>query len=180
MAKTEIKNGKLYGSKASAHQHIVQDREPKRWNALGDPVEWTKPLVAEFAQHGGTFTFHNHLTGATDTAADIRGHYFDSAAQAMEKGWTQEEHDIVVEALDLLCQRYGGVWEIQHAKAALPWPTYDDTHHSQIAKFAAGVGLVSEALAYERENKNRPGVVKELEAAQAAPAAEEAGEIVAA
>lgn len=178
MPKTKITGGRLFKStKASAHQHIVQGREPVRWLPNGEAVEYTKELVAEFAHHGGSFSFYNPLTGTTDTAADIRGHFFDSAAQAEEKGWTQEEHDMVVESLDALCDRSGLVQRVERAKAGKPWPTYDETHHSKIVATAELAGFVPEALQYEQENKNRPAVVeglrKALEASQEAAAVED-------
>lgn len=120
-------------------------------------------LTAEFALHGGEGTFHNTLTNSTDVGAEIWGHFFDSAAQAETKGWSQEDHDMVVQTLDRLCaQTPEYVWEVTHAKAAAPWPTYDATHHNTIATLAETLGLAVEALAYEQQEKNRPAVVEKL------------------
>ena len=178
----KITGGKLYGSKASAFQVIVQGKEPIRWNAAGNPVEWQKELVAEFGTHLGEFLAEDFLTKSTERYADIRGHYFDSAQQAEEKGWTQDEHDMVVESVDYQCKltpEY--VWEIKAAKAEKPWPKYDDAHHNAIPGLAEQLGLVAEALVYERQNKNRESVVKGLEDKLAATeVAAEAEEIVAA
>jgi hypothetical protein len=65
---------------------------------------------------------------------------------------------------------------IEEVKAAKPWPSYDDTHHNKIASLASELGLVSEALAYEQENKQRVSVIEQLEAALPT----ESGEFVAA
>lgn len=54
---------------------------------------------------------------------------------------------------------------VEEVKAAKPWPSYDDAHHNKIASLAAELGLVAEALAYEQENKQRPTVLEQLEAA---------------
>lgn len=158
-----ITNGKVYGSKASAYQILVRPRKDV-WNHDGSVLIDTRPaLTAEFAYHGGEFTFHNPLTGSQDIGADIRGHFFDSAEQAREKGWSQEEHDMVVAAVDRKCQSEPEyVWEVTLAKVAAPWPTYDKTHHNQIPVLAEQLGLVAEALAYEQQEKARPAVVEKL------------------
>lgn len=54
---------------------------------------------------------------------------------------------------------------VEAVKAAKPWPSYDDTHHNKVVSLAAELGLVAEALAYEQENKQRPTVIEQLEAA---------------
>lgn len=158
-----VKNGKVYGSKASAYQVLVRPRKDV-WNSDGSVLLETRPaLTAEFAFHGGEFTFENTLTGATDVGADIRGHFFDSAQQAIEKGWTQEEHDVVVLMLDQLCERTPEyVWEVSLSKAVAPWATYDEMHHKQIVPTAEATGFVVEALAYEQQNKNRAEIVERL------------------
>lgn len=178
---SDIKNGKVYGSKAAAYQVLVQGAEPIKFNVLGEPIERLKELVAEFAYHGGEFTFENALTGNTDRGADIRGFFFDSAQQAEAKGWTQAEHDFVIEKLDRQCKMTPEyVWEITAKKAAKPWPTYDEVHHNAVAGLAEQLGLLSEALTYEKQNKARESVVKALsEKLAEAQAAAEDGEIVA-
>jgi hypothetical protein len=174
-----IKNGKVYRSKAAAYQVLVRP-EIKKWDATGSVViDRIPPLTAEFAYHGGEFPFRNDLTGAMDMAADIRGHFFDSAQQAEDKGWSQEEHDIVVKVLDGLCVKAPEyIWEYSAPKVEKPWPTYDDTHHKQIPTLAETLGLVAEALQYEQQNKNRGEVVERLTAMLEQPA--EAEELTAA
>jgi len=66
--------------------------------------------------------------------------------------------------------------QVEEVKAAKPWPSYDDAHHNKIASLASELGLVAEALAYEQENKQRPTVIEQLEAAMPT----ESGEFVAA
>lgn len=163
MPKTKITGGKLYRSKASAYQVLVQGREPIGYDMRGEPNRWTKELTAEFAHHGGEFLYTDHLTGATERGAYINGHFFDSAQQAEDKGWSQEEHDLVVEVLDDLCmKRPEHIWVVERAKAAKPWPTYDETHHSKVVGIAEATGVAAEALAYESENKNRETIIKGL------------------
>jgi hypothetical protein len=158
-----IKNGKVYQSKASSFVVQVQSRDPIRWNTQGAPVEFSRELHAEFARHLGEFRFDNELTGSKDIGADIRGHFFDSAQQAEEKGWTQEEHDWVVSEIDRLCSTQPEfVWEFSRPKVPAPWPTYDQAHHKQIPTLAEQLGLVGESLQYEQQNKNRAEIVERL------------------
>lgn len=174
-----IKNGKVYGSKAAAYQLLVRSSKDE-WNADRTVVIDTRPpLTAEFAYHGGEFKYHDHLTGSTEVGADIRGHFLDTAQQAEEKGWTQDEHDLVVQLLDAQCRKTPEyVWEVTLSKVTAPWPTYDKMHHNQIASFAENAGLAVEALAYEQQEKNRPAVLEKLtelvNALQASEGAEEA------
>ena len=160
---SKIANGKIYGSKASAYQVLVRPRKDI-WNHDGSVLMDQRPaLTAEFAFHGGEFPFENPLTGMNDTAADIRGHFFDSAQQAEEKGWTQEEHDMVVKVIDMKCKSEPEyVWEVSLAKAEKPWPTYDTAHHNQVPALAEQLGLVEQALVYEQQNSNRASVVAKL------------------
>lgn len=66
----------------------------------------------------------------------------------------------------LLESAFNGVYffALEEEKAPKPWPSYDSTHHNKTASLAAELGLVAEALAYERENKNRTSVIEQLEA----------------
>lgn len=67
---------------------------------------------------------------------------------------------------------------VEEVKAAKPWPSYDDTHHSKVVALASELGLTAEALAYEKEReKPRPSVIEQLEAAVKQS---ESGEFVAA
>lgn len=174
---SEIKNGKIYGSKASAYQVLVRP-ERKVWSQDGAVlIDTHPPLTAEFAYHGGEFKFQNHLTGAEDIGADIRGNFFDSAQQAFDKGWSQEDHDTVVKVLDGLCNTVPEyIWHVEMAKAAAPWPTYDTTPYGKVAELAVTLGLTAEALNYERENKARQSVIEGLEAALPKEASTETAE----
>jgi hypothetical protein len=169
-----IQNGKRYKSKYAAFQVLVRSQRDV-WNQSGDVLlDTIPPLTAEFATHLGEFSFSNPLTGSQDVGADIRGHFFDSAQQATDKGWSQEEHDMVVTVLDKECAKNPeAVWEFVVAVPTAPWPKYDATNHNQIAGLADQLGLAAEALAYEQATKARPSVVEKL-TELLAPAAEDA------
>lgn len=64
-------------------------------------------------------------------------------------------------------------WVHEKPIPAPPWPTYDDTHHAQVASIAEAVGLVPQALHYEvngRPGGPRTSVVEKLQAMQNAEA----------
>lgn len=158
-----IQNGKQYQSKYAAFQVLVRS-ERKIWSPDGAVLlDTVPPLTLEFAKHFGEFAFENHLTGSSDVAADIRGHYADTAQQAEEKGWSQEEHDMVVQVVDKLCaQNPEAVWEKVSVAPVAPWPKYDETHHKSIPALADQLGLADAALVYEQQTKNRAEVVEKL------------------
>jgi len=88
-----------------------------------------------------------------------------------EKEWTDEDKEYIARQLDYELGRPGFVdfWEHKPKLPDPPWPTYNDTHHAQIATVAETVGMVNEALNYEK--RGRPGgpresVVAKLEALQ--------------
>lgn len=155
-----------FQSKAAAYQVLVRP-EVKRYSPDGMVViDTIRPLTAEFGKWGAEYKFTNPMTGATDTTADIRGHFFDSVVAQEEEDWTDEEREVVEKVLLNLCNKVPEyVWVYSEPEVPAPWPTYDDTHHKQIPTLAETLGLVSEALLYEQKHKNRPEVTKLLEEA---------------
>ena len=120
--------------------------------------------------------------GVTPESPMHRIGLFDTEAQ----GWDDETRE-KVEKWMLAKPNFGSDFvQVKTAEQLIekPWPSYNSTHHFKIASLAAELGLVEEALAYERANKNRQGVIDALEEqAQIRPKAapsEEAGEVVAA
>ncbi len=171
--KTYYQPGLVFRSKTSAHQEVC--RPYKAVRAMdGTIVDEVRELLAEFAYHGGEYTYVN-IDGAEDVAADIRGHFFDLDAQAEQKGWSDEEKEIVARHMIRMCQRFpGGDFSLySKPKLPAPWPRYDETHHAKIADLAEQLGLVAEALAYEKENKKRSSVISDLERILASKAEEE-------
>jgi hypothetical protein len=112
-------------------------------------------LVCEFAEFGPEYDFEDP-DGNMSTAADIRGHTFDTDAAAQQQNWTVDEKDTVETVLLSWCGKWPeAVWLHSEAPAAKPWPTYDEAHHKSIPGLAEQLGLVAEALAYEQQNKKR-------------------------
>jgi hypothetical protein len=120
-------------------------------------------LWAEFGVHGGEFTYVDPLTDRTEVGSEFRGGYFNLDVQAADKGWSDTDKEIVARHMLRLANSGRGEFTLYSApKAQAPWPTYDATHHNQIATLAATLGLVAESLVYEEQNKNRATVVEKL------------------
>lgn len=163
-----------YGSKFRAF--VVNIRpEVKVYHPHMPVVTNTIPrMAAEFGLHDGEFQYENPETGAVDTFANIRGFFYDLDADAKEKGWTDEEYQIAQARLDALCDTWPeAIWRLEAQAPTAPWPTYDNTPHGKVALLAGELGLVNEALAYEKYNKNRKSVIEALEAARQTAAVEE-------
>lgn len=154
--------GLTFKSPITAYQYVV--RPTKHVYAQDGTVIDTIPeLVAEFGTHGAEYQYTDP-DGNLQWAADIRGGFFNLDVQAEEKGWSDDDRALVARILLKNQAKFAGEYQL-HSAAPLPapWPTYDGTHHSKIAAFAAELGFVEATLAYEKQNKNRPAVVKQLE-----------------
>ena len=97
--------------------------------------------------------------------ADIRGGAFDLDYAADRLGWTDEQR--ATAAAKLLRKAHDPTFRwvtlYEPATPTPPWPTYDKlTNYLEIAKLAESLGLLGEAIAYERYTKNRDGVLTEL------------------
>ena len=166
--------------KAFAHQECCFSGAPEIRNVDGSlQREEIRALWAEFGVYGAEYQYEN-IDGQLDYAADIRGGFFNLDEQAREKGWTDAEKEIVARHMLRLAESGRGQFTLYSApKAAAPWPTYDDTHHSKVVDLASTLGLIAESLLYEEQNKNRPSVVEGLRAALTKAQAPEPVELVA-
>ena len=153
-------NGLVFQSVAAAYQFHVRPERPLYDHGILIGKE--KELVAEFGDMDAA-PIHNQDTG--EDYYQVRGHYFNSLEQARKKGWTDDERAMVEKKL-LVFQKPADHWLHTKPPAGRPWPTYDDTAAAGVATLAAQLGLVSEALAYEKENKNRKTVIEALSVAQ--------------
>lgn len=153
----------LFGSRAAAYQVLVRSKRDK-WDATGSVIIETVPaLTAEFAKHLGEFDWTDD-SGANRRGAHIVGHFFDLESAAEENNWSDEEKELVRTTLLRLCKLSpGDIWVHETARAAAPWPTYDQTHHNKIPVLAEELGLLDEAITYESQNKNRDSVIAALE-----------------
>lgn len=156
--------GLVFRSKTSAHQEVCRTYSASR-SPDGSIVSENRELLAEFALFGGDYQYVNPETGATQTAPEIRGHFFDLDMQAEQKEWNAQEKEIVARHMLRTAERRpGGDFSLWSKPAVQsPWVTYDETEAGKIADIAQATGFIAEALAYEQENKNRKPVVTDLE-----------------
>lgn len=159
----EYKPGLIFRSHTSAHQEIIRGRKDI-FSADGTLIDQIRELVAEFAFHGGEYTYTT-ADGGTDVAADIRGHFFDLDAQAETKDWTDEERDLVARVMLKRAPQSPNYWLYSKAPAPKPWPRYDDTPELDIPVIADQTGVLEQAFAYEQENAKREQVLAELKVA---------------
>lgn len=171
-----------FGSKASAHNVLVQGPRPIRHPTTGDVIGHQKELMAEFGECEPEFVVRD-INGdplvdpgtgvAVGSTANIRGHYFDSRQQQEQKGWTDEEHDRVVAQVQRQAKLHPGLlWPIESPRAQEPFPGAAGLGWDKYVEIAVTLGVPGEALAYEKENANRSTVIKKLEAHIAAQAQE--------
>jgi hypothetical protein len=109
--------------------------------------------------------------------ADIRGGAFDLDAAVVYYGWTDDQRDMAAMKLlrIALDPRHPEVNLFEPKAPEPPWPTYDKLqNYLEIAKLADDLGLLDEALAYERYTKRRKGVLEAIEARRQDHVAEEA------
>lgn len=165
-------SGLTFQSVAAAYQLCIRDERPIYDHGIRIGTE--KELVAEFGEMDAP-VIHDSDGVYGEAGAEyfqIRGHFMNTLQQAEKKGWSDDERALVEKKL-LAFQKPTDHWLLSKPAAGKPWPTYDTTAANGIAALAEQLGLVTEALAYERENKNRKTVLEALVAAQSKPAVEE-------
>jgi hypothetical protein len=120
--------------------------------------------------------------GVTQEPLDLRIGCFDTIEEQSRQGWDDETRE-KVDAFMLAKPNYGQDFtkvEKILVVSGKPWPSYDETHHFKIPALAAELGLLEEALAYEKDNKNRESVISGLDEKLSIPADAVAGEVIAA
>ncbi len=81
--------------------------------------------------------------------------------------WTEEDKEFCARGLEIHLKNplFRDVWVHEISRPGKPWPTYNETHHNQIAAIAAATGQIEAALSYEtrgREGGPRPSVEAKL------------------
>lgn len=156
----------LYKSPYADLQVLVRSESVQYHPATGVEINRIRELTANFGSHGGTFTATDPISGNVEEYPIIHGHYFDSKEASERLGWNDDELESVDATLNRLCREQPyliAAVDMSIPAAAIPWPTYDDHDWRKIPDTAAGLGLAAQALAYEKENRNRDTVVKGLE-----------------
>jgi hypothetical protein len=156
----------LYKSAYADFQVLARGESIVYHPATGVEIGRTKELVAQFGEHGGTFTSENPLTGALEEQALIHGHFFDSVAAQEKLGWNDDERTSVEYAIEKIAREQPFLVmkvEYEIAPAPKPWPTYDEMNADGVLEWASKLGLIGEALTYEQENKQRKVLIANLE-----------------
>jgi hypothetical protein len=155
----------LFESPHANLQVICSVTRQKRHPVTGDVIETMPGIWANFGKLGDEYQFTNPETGEMMTGATITGHFFDTEEEAREHDWDDDTKEMVERKLLGLCRREPSrIKQVEReiARAAAPWPTYDDADADQVVALASQLGLVEAALAYERENRARPAVLDAL------------------
>jgi hypothetical protein len=113
------------------------------------------------------------------------GGFFDTEVAQRDKRWTDEERELAEQRLLEIAENgpradyyrtlpardrppgFGDVRIWTRVKPTAPWPTYQSVPPGKVAKLAAEMGLVAEALNYEQrlfDDDRRPEVIEALQA----------------
>ena len=170
-------------AKIRNYSHGVRDEEFEFVAAPGGRMEkriTQRGLEAQFSprgltayeiEQGKTQLQHKGLPEDKDTRIEVqptsRLSFFDSEVAQRENRWTDEERDIVEQAL-LNSTAHGQEFIYVPTPARPePWPGYDKLSVDQILE-AINLGVVdvdyNEVVAYERENAARDELITELTA----------------
>lgn len=163
-----------FASRFGSYRHGIQN---EKWRSLHDGSEHKthNEIIAVFDQLTLTedevqFAIKGMHHKGLPIDRDTEEHFsprsrisgFDSEKAQAENGWSDEERELVEQKLRE-SHHYGSDHiELVPQPAALPWPTYDNDGAEQVVLIARATGLVEEAIAYERENRNRDEVLVAL------------------
>jgi hypothetical protein len=165
------------------HQECCFPEQPELRNQDGTlQREATRALWAEFGIYGSESQridadgepVNDMFDGTPLFTAEIIGGWFELDSQAEQKGWDERERELVAEHMLKKLREQDCQFTLVERGPVVhpaPWPTYDETHHNQIPVLAGQLGLASQALAYELQNKRRDGVVAKLREQVSAPVA---------
>ena len=174
-------------AKAAAYTHGAVDGHSQHIDFKGDIVPAQKPVIANFQY--SLVTQEDFVAATTsrlvftglpmyeDTEQDLsprsRLSVWDSEWAAKHEGWRPDEIEAIIKALRESPENGIDFIEVEEAKAAKPWPTYDEFEDAEeIGVLVNQLGLdPAVVIAYEEQNQNRETVLDELRNAKA-----EAGE----
>ena len=119
---------------------------------------------------GATGLIHTGLPMMEDTEEDVsprsRLSVWDSEWSQTHEGWRDDELEAIITALRNSPDKGRDFIEVEPAKTAKPWPTYDELEDAEdIAKLVTILGLDPKTVVqYELENQNRDSVLAALQA----------------
>lgn len=135
--------GLVLESKYPEFQYIIKGPRETVWRD-GYPIQQPRHIVLEFDRY-----------------------LCEVDVMAKNQEWSDDDKEFVLRQLNtaLADSFMSDMWV--HAKPVIgkPWPNYDETHHNQVAVVAKSIGLVAEALTYEKQREGGPreSVVKKLQ-----------------
>jgi hypothetical protein len=155
--------------------HGVRDSVPSHMQGNGQMSAEVRGLEAEFTHNGATpkdalvakssmkFTGVPQDEAGNDIDPAYRISVFDSEAAKLANGWSDDEEELVINVLRASGDLGRAFVEITPEPIEAPWPNYDQTDPEEIVKVAGLINADMElALAYEKDNQNRPGVIDAL------------------
>jgi hypothetical protein len=150
---------------ATGHTKVVQPQIVAQFSLnLVDGDE--RALARQMWSFNG---FYQEEDMVSIVAPDYRISAFDSRLAQAENDWTDEERELVETVLSRTAERFPqDLIVIEEKRVAIPWPTYD-TFPGEVdellLKIEADGFALTDILAYEQENQNRPEVIAALEEA---------------
>ena len=167
----------LFKSPFGAYSVKVRSALP-RYNARGEVISERRALRAEFGRWVGD---EQMVANPLDPqhpipSAELVGHFFDTDAwyqEAVEGVTNPDELELLAEEkeyMEFVLQREarnkpGQLQLVQKVAVAAPrpWLTYDAQTAEEVVDAAQLLGMVREAVAYERNGLQRPDVLSVLE-----------------
>jgi len=137
----------------------------KRHPVTGDIVETIPAIWANFGKLGPERESDDGFGGVVQ-GAEIYGHYYDTDIEAERNGWDADTKAMVERQILKICKSQPDRCQLLEdviVQAPLPWPTFDAMEAEDAVAMAKVLGLTVEALAYERENRQRPYVIQGLQ-----------------
>src|SRR5215471_15403849 len=123
-------------------QYIIKGPIQDSWRD-GIPIRTPKHIVLEFDRH-----------------------LLEMDQLVREKELTDEDKEYIRRQLEYEFSKpnFPDFWEHKPPRLGPPWPTYDETDPKQIPNVAKAIGLVTEALRYEKQrDEPRQVVIEKLE-----------------
>lgn len=168
MASTKVKfeyyrPGLMFLSNSSNLQYFIRGPEMYANPHTGEREQIAPAIMAEF---GDQSLSGREVADAEGTPrADIRGGAFDLDETAKALEWGDDIKEMVARKMlrALEDSSFRDFWLYEAPVPKEPWNNYDVMEPEKILEFAQTLGLVGDAINYERHNQNRVDLIAGLE-----------------
>ena len=146
------------------------------YNAMGEVIMERPAVRAVFGRWIGGETMVSNPLGDPIPSAELVGHFFDTdvwyeerlgdSTDPAEVARCAEEKEQMERHLLRRCREMPGTIQLVQRVTVpypKPWLTYDEQTPGEVVDAAQLLGMVAQAVAYERINLNRPDVLDVLE-----------------